>query len=111
MDAAGISTINIRTVMTCHAEHGVCQKCYGWDLATARPVNIGTAVGIIAAQSIGEPGTQLTMRTFHTGGIAATGDITQGLPRVEELFEVRRPKGALPSAKFPVSFPSICRTI
>ena len=78
--------------MTCHAEHGVCQKCYGWDLATARPVNIGTAVGIIAAQSIGEPGTQLTMRTFHTGGIASGEDITQGLPRVEELFEGRKPK-------------------
>ena len=92
MDAAGISTINIRTVMTCHAEHGVCQKCYGWDLATARPVNIGTAVGIIAAQSIGEPGTQLTMRTFHAGGVAGE-DITHGLPRVTELFEARKPKG------------------
>jgi DNA-directed RNA polymerase subunit beta' len=78
--------------MTCHAEHGVCQKCYGWDLATGRPVNIGTAVGIIAAQSIGEPGTQLTMRTFHTGGVAGE-DITHGLPRVQELFEARRPKG------------------
>ena len=91
MDEAGIDTVVIRTVMTCHAEHGVCQKCYGWDLATSRPVNIGTAVGIIAAQSIGEPGTQLTMRTFHTGGVAG-GDITQGLPRVEELFEARKPK-------------------
>ncbi|MDR4015925.1 MAG: DNA-directed RNA polymerase subunit beta' [Eggerthellaceae bacterium] len=92
MDAAGITSINIRTVMTCHAEHGVCQKCYGWDLATARPVNIGTAVGIIAAQSIGEPGTQLTMRTFHAGGVAGE-DITHGLPRVTELFEARKPKG------------------
>ena len=73
-------------------DHGVCQKCYGWDLATSRPVNIGTAVGIIAAQSIGEPGTQLTMRTFHTGGVAGE-DITHGLPRVQELFEARKPKG------------------
>ena len=92
MDEAGIDTVVIRTVMTCHAEHGVCQKCYGWDLATSRPVNIGTAVGIIAAQSIGEPGTQLTMRTFHTGGVAGE-DITHGLPRVQELFEARKPKG------------------
>ena len=92
MAAAGIEEVTIRTVMTCHAEHGVCQKCYGWDLATARPVNIGTAVGIIAAQSIGEPGTQLTMRTFHAGGVAGE-DITQGLPRVQELFEARKPKG------------------
>ena len=92
LDAAGIEEVTIRTIMTCHAEHGVCQKCYGWDLATARPVNIGTAVGIIAAQSIGEPGTQLTMRTFHTGGVASAEDITQGLPRVEELFEGRKPK-------------------
>ena len=70
----------------------MCQKCYGWDLATGRPVNIGTAVGIIAAQSIGEPGTQLTMRTFHAGGVAGD-DITHGLPRVTELFEARKPKG------------------
>ncbi len=89
---AGIEEVNVRTVMTCHAEHGVCQKCYGWDLSTSRPVNIGTAVGIIAAQSIGEPGTQLTMRTFHGGGVAGE-DITQGLPRVSELFEARNPKG------------------
>ncbi len=92
LHAAGVEEVNIRTIMTCHAEHGVCQKCYGWDLATARPVNIGTAVGIIAAQSIGEPGTQLTMRTFHTGGVAGE-DITHGLPRVTELFEARKPKG------------------
>ena len=91
-DAAGIEEVNIRTIMTCHADHGVCQKCYGWDLATSRPVNVGTAVGIIAAQSIGEPGTQLTMRTFHTGGVAGE-DITHGLPRVQELFEARKPKG------------------
>ncbi|MDR2714708.1 MAG: DNA-directed RNA polymerase subunit beta' [Coriobacteriales bacterium] len=89
---AGLTHVKVRTIMTCHAHRGVCQKCYGWDLATSRPVNIGTAVGIIAAQSIGEPGTQLTMRTFHTGGVAGE-DITHGLPRVTELFEARRPKG------------------
>ena len=92
IEDAGLTEVKIRTVMTCHAETGVCQKCYGWDLATSRPVNIGTAVGIIAAQSIGEPGTQLTMRTFHTGGVAGE-DITHGLPRVTELFEARKPKG------------------
>ncbi|HIS40976.1 MAG TPA: DNA-directed RNA polymerase subunit beta' [Candidatus Aphodovivens avistercoris] len=92
MEKAGVEEVIIRTIMTCHAEHGVCQKCYGWDLATSRPVNIGTAVGIIAAQSIGEPGTQLTMRTFHSGGVAGE-DITHGLPRVQELFEARKPKG------------------
>ena len=92
MRDAGIEEVIIRTIMTCHAEHGVCQKCYGWDLATSRPVNIGTAVGIIAAQSIGEPGTRLTMRTFHSGGVAGE-DITHGLPRVQELFEARKPKG------------------
>ena len=92
IDEAGIDTVLVRTIMTCHADHGVCQKCYGWDLATSRPVNVGTAVGIIAAQSIGEPGTQLTMRTFHTGGVAGE-DITHGLPRVQELFEARKPKG------------------
>ena len=89
---AGIERIEIRSVLTCHSHHGVCKKCYGRNLATAKPVTIGEAVGIVAAQSIGEPGTQLTMRTFHTGGIASTEDITQGLPRVEELFEARRPK-------------------
>ena len=92
LEAAGVEEVVIRTVMTCHAERGVCQKCYGYDLATGRPVNIGTAVGIIAAQSIGEPGTQLTMRTFHAGGVAGD-DITHGLPRVTELFEARKPKG------------------
>ena len=91
-DKNNVESINIRTIMTCHASHGVCQKCYGLDLATGLPVNIGTAVGIIAAQSIGEPGTQLTMRTFHTGGVAGA-DITHGLPRVQELFEARNPKG------------------
>ncbi len=91
-DMAGVESVEIRTIMTCHSKHGICQKCYGWDLSTRRPVNIGTAVGIIAAQSIGEPGTQLTMRTFHSGGVAG-GDITGGLPRVQELFEARKPKG------------------
>ncbi len=89
---AGVTHVVARTVMTCHAKHGICQACYGWDLASGRPVDIGTAVGIIAAQSIGEPGTQLTMRTFHTGGVAGE-DITHGLPRVTELFEARKPKG------------------
>ena len=90
--AAGIETVQIRTVLNCKTNHGVCSKCYGRNLATGKEVNIGEAVGIIAAQSIGEPGTQLTMRTFHTGGVTG-GDITQGLPRVEELFEARKPKG------------------
>ena len=84
--------IKIRSLLTCESEHGVCIKCYGSNLATGGPVTVGEAVGIIAAQSIGEPGTQLTMRTFHTGGIASSQDITQGLPRVEELFEARKPK-------------------
>ncbi|WP_122641128.1 DNA-directed RNA polymerase subunit beta' [Romboutsia sp. Marseille-P6047] len=90
--ASGIEKVQIRTVLNCKTTHGVCSKCYGRNLATGKEVNIGEAVGIIAAQSIGEPGTQLTMRTFHTGGVAG-GDITQGLPRVEELFEARKPKG------------------
>jgi len=89
---AGVTSVLARTVMTCRASHGICQRCYGYDLASGRPVDIGTAVGIIAAQSIGEPGTQLTMRTFHTGGVAGE-DITHGLPRVTELFEARKPKG------------------
>lgn len=92
MSDAGVASVLTRTVMTCRAQHGICQKCYGFDLAAGRPVDIGTAVGIIAAQSIGEPGTQLTMRTFHTGGVAGE-DITHGLPRVTELFEARKPKG------------------
>ncbi|MGN0814318.1 MAG: DNA-directed RNA polymerase subunit beta' [Candidatus Coproplasma sp.] len=90
---AGIEQVSIRSVFTCNSRYGVCAKCYGKNMATNTPVMPGEAVGVIAAQSIGEPGTQLTMRTFHTGGIAATGDITQGLPRVEELFEARKPKG------------------
>lgn len=89
---AGIKKVRIRSVLTCHSEFGICAKCYGANLATGDECNIGEAVGIIAAQSIGEPGTQLTMRTFHTGGVAGD-DITQGLPRVEELFEARKPKG------------------
>ncbi len=90
--AAGIEEVTIRSVLTCRTRHGVCKKCYGRNLATGREVEIGEAVGTIAAQSIGEPGTQLTMRTFHTGGVAGD-DITQGLPRIQELFEARNPKG------------------
>ena len=90
---AGIKKVNIRSVLTCKTVNGVCQKCYGRNLATGNLVETGEAVGIMAAQSIGEPGTQLTMRTFHTGGVASGDDITQGLPRVEELFEARNPKG------------------
>ena len=90
---SGIEKVKIRSVFTCKTKTGVCAKCYGMNMATAAPINIGEAVGIIAAQSIGEPGTQLTMRTFHTGGVASGADITQGLPRVEELFEARKPKG------------------
>ncbi len=91
LESRGIHRIEIRTVLTCRAKSGVCARCYGMNLAAGKPVGTGEAVGIIAAQSIGEPGTQLTMRTFHTGGVAG-GDITQGLPRVEELFEARKPK-------------------
>ena len=91
--ASGLTEVSIRSIFGCSSKFGVCAKCYGKNMATTLPVQVGEAVGTIAAQSIGEPGTQLTMRTFHTGGIAATGDITQGLPRVEELFEVRKPKG------------------
>ena len=90
--AAGFEKVGIRTTLTCRSKHGVCRKCYGINLATGLEAEVGEAVGIIAAQSIGEPGTQLTMRTFHTGGVAG-GDITQGLPRIEELFEARKPKG------------------
>jgi len=95
----GIKEVHIRSVLTCRTRHGVCVKCYGRNLATGRIVDVGEAVGIIAAQSIGEPGTQLTMRTFHTGGVAGD-DITQGLPRVEELFEARKPKGLAIIAEF-----------
>ncbi|MDU5369234.1 MAG: DNA-directed RNA polymerase subunit beta' [Finegoldia magna] len=92
IESKGIKEVKVRSVLGCKMKHGVCAKCYGRNLATGKPVNIGEAVGIIAAQSIGEPGTQLTMRTFHSGGIAGVG-ITSGLPRVEELFEARKPKG------------------
>ena len=92
LNKLGRKSIRIRTVLTCRSKSGICAKCYGANLATGKPVEVGEAVGTIAAQSIGEPGTQLTMRTFHTGGVAG-GDITQGLPRVEELFEARKPKG------------------
>ena len=91
--AAGIDKLEVRSVLGCHSKHGVCQKCYGMGLARRDLVAIGEAIGIIAAQSIGEPGTQLTMRTIHSGGVAGVADITQGLPRVEELFEARKPKG------------------
>ena len=92
LEKLGRDSVKIRTVLTCKSHVGICAKCYGANMATGQPVQVGEAVGIIAAQSIGEPGTQLTMRTFHTGGVAG-GDITQGLPRVEELFEARKPKG------------------
>ena len=92
IEAAGITKLKIRSLLTCRAKTGVCARCYGSDMANGEPVRLGESVGVIAAESIGEPGTQLTMRTFHTGGIASAEDITQGLPRVEELFESRRPK-------------------
>ena len=97
--AAGVDEVKIRSVLTCDSKVGTCAACYGRSLATGKLVDIGEAVGIIAAQSIGEPGTQLTMRTFHTGGAAAADDITQGLPRVVELFEARTPKGVAPIAE------------
>jgi DNA-directed RNA polymerase subunit beta' len=98
IEAAGVESVLVRSVLTCKSRHGLCAKCYGRNLATGKPVEIGEAVGIIAAQSIGEPGTQLTMRTFHTGGVAGF-DITQGLPRVEELFEARKSKHTAPLAE------------
>ena len=97
---ANAKGVLIRSLFTCNTRFGVCAKCYGKNMATTLPIKVGEAVGVIAAQSIGEPGTQLTMRTFHTGGIAATGDITQGLPRVEELFEARKPKGVATICEF-----------
>lgn len=105
----GTTHIKIRSILNCHARHGICKKCYGANLANGQPVNVGEAVGIIAAQSIGEPGTQLTMRTFHTGGVASAEDITQGLPRVEELFEGRKPKHLAIISEIPgvVSFEEI----
>ena len=109
---SGVQSIRIRSLLTCEAKHGVCAKCYGSSLANGNPITIGEAVGIIAAQSIGEPGTQLTMRTFHTGGIASAEDITQGLPRVEELFESRRPKSSAIITKISgkVSFEEVKKT-
>lgn len=93
LENAGVKEVTIRNVLTCKSKQGICAKCYGANLSSWNPVKLGEAVGIIAAQSIGEPGTQLTMRTFHTGGVASSADITQGLPRVVELFEARKPKG------------------
>ena len=100
IEAAGITKLKIRSLLTCRAKIGVCAHCYGSDMANGEPVQLGESIGVIAAESIGEPGTQLTMRTFHTGGIASAEDITQGLPRVEELFEARRPKGLAIIAEF-----------
>jgi DNA-directed RNA polymerase subunit beta' len=99
--AHGVEEVKARSVLTCEAKRGVCAKCYGWSLATNRLVDVGEAVGIVAAQSIGEPGTQLTLRSFHSGGVASASDITQGLPRVTELFEARTPKGEAPIAEYP----------
>ncbi|MCH9275285.1 DNA-directed RNA polymerase subunit beta' [Bifidobacterium amazonense] len=99
--AHGVEEVKARSVLTCESKRGVCAKCYGWSLATNKLVDVGEAVGIVAAQSIGEPGTQLTLRSFHSGGVAAASDITQGLPRVTELFEARTPKGEAPIAEFP----------
>ncbi|MFO7170234.1 MAG: DNA-directed RNA polymerase subunit beta', partial [Chloroflexota bacterium] len=93
ISAAGVNDVFVRSPLACQADHGICRMCYGRNLATGKLVDIGEAVGIIAAQSIGEPGTQLTLRTFHTGGVASADDITQGLPRVQEIFEARTPKG------------------
>jgi DNA-directed RNA polymerase subunit beta' len=98
-DNEKIQKIKVRSPLTCKAKDGVCQKCYGWDLGNNKLVRFGEAIGIVAAQAIGEPGTQLTLRTFHTGGVASGGDITQGLPRVEEIFEKRKPKGEALIAK------------
>ena len=100
VENAGVEQVFIRTILTCRCKIGLCTKCYGSNMASGRPVRTGEAIGIIAAQSIGEPGTQLTMRNFHTGGIVSSVDITQGLPRVEEIFEARKPKGAAIIAEF-----------
>ena len=99
-DGEPVTKVKIRTILTCRSHIGICAKCYGSNMANGEPVQVGEAVGIIAAQSIGEPGTQLTMRNFHTGGVATASDITQGLPRVEELFEARKPKGLAIIAEF-----------
>ena len=112
IEAHGTTRIRVRSIINCCAKHGICRKCYGENLATRQPVKVGEAVGIIAAQSIGEPGTQLTMRTFHTGGVASAEDITQGLPRVEELFEGRKPKHLAIISEIPgtVSFEDVKKT-
>lgn len=99
IEEAGIEEVKTRSILKCRTRFGVCQKCYGFDLGYNEPIKLGEAVGVVAAQAIGEPGTQLTMRTFHTGGVAAVVDITQGLPRVEEIFEVRPPRGKAPIAE------------
>ncbi|WEV42271.1 DNA-directed RNA polymerase subunit beta' [Bifidobacterium sp. ESL0682] len=101
MVAHGVEEVKARSVLTCESKRGVCAKCYGWSLATNRLVDVGEAIGVVAAQSIGEPGTQLTLRSFHSGGVASASDITQGLPRVTELFEARTPKGEAPIAEYP----------
>ncbi|WEV64375.1 DNA-directed RNA polymerase subunit beta' [Bifidobacterium sp. ESL0732] len=101
MVAHGVEEVKARSVLTCESKRGVCAKCYGWSLATNRLVDVGEAVGVVAAQSIGEPGTQLTLRSFHSGGVASASDITQGLPRVTELFEARTPKGEAPITEYP----------
>ena len=106
---AGVTGMYIRSVFTCKSRLGICRKCYGRNMATGKDVEVGEAIGIMAAQSIGEPGTQLTMRTFHTGGVASTADITQGLPRVQELFEARKPKGKATIAEFDGEIVSITR--
>ena len=98
--AHGVEEVSCRSVLTCASKRGVCAKCYGWSLATNKLVDVGETVGIVAAQSIGEPGTQLTLRSFHSGGVASASDITQGLPRVTELFEARTPKGEAPIAEY-----------
>ena len=110
IEAAGVTEATIRSNVTCGARFGVCKKCYGRNLATNKLVEVGEAVGTVAAQAIGEPGTQLTMRTFHTGGVASTADITQGLPRVQELFEIRKPKGKATISEISGKIASITKT-
>ena len=101
--AHGVEEVKCRSVLTCESKRGVCAKCYGWSLATNKLVDVGETVGIVAAQSIGEPGTQLTLRSFHSGGVAAASDITQGLPRCHRAFEARTPKGEARSPSSPAA--------
>ncbi len=108
---AGVESVTIRSVFTCDTRHGVCQKCYGRNLATGEQVEVGEAVGTVAAQSIGEPGTQLTMRNFHTGGVAGGDDITQGLPRVQEIMEARNPKGPAVVSEVDATLPPSTKTL